>query len=50
MSAKNEGIEDGQSYPVVDIRRSINDFGPEETLAEGVAHGLALPILRRQYD
>lgn len=30
-------------YPIVDIRGSINDLGPEEALAKGVAHGLALP-------
>ena len=40
-------MEDGQSYPVVDIRRSINDLGPEEALAKRVAHGLALPITTR---
>jgi hypothetical protein len=32
------------SYPVVDIRGSVNDLGPEEALAECVAHRLALPI------
>lgn len=30
-------------YPVVNIRRCVNDFGPEEAFAERIANGLALP-------
>lgn len=35
-----------QTYPVVDIGSSIDNLGPEESLAKGVPHRLALPKLR----
>jgi hypothetical protein len=37
-------IDGSETYPIVDIRGSVNDLGPKEALAEGVAHRLALPI------
>lgn len=37
-------------YPVVGISGSVDDFRPEETFAEGVSNGLALPVYALTVD
>lgn len=44
--ADQRRAKEQRTYPIVDIGSSIHNFGPEESLAKGIAHGFALPKLR----